>query len=496
MARSITKSRFAGFQSRLRVQAANNLGIIMSDQMTQNNIFREPELDLYDAYYENRQYDDLPTWENAQSQDGEYIPVRKRKPRIIYNLAKVLVDKVAAKLIGSSVFPKFIVEDDPEDTEFFRIVMKASHFRRHMLEPMKHMLRSGSCLVRFSLINGVPIIEHYNAKFCYPTFDESGELELVDIRYVYDDVDDKDSNGKPRTKWYKLTLSKTSDILYDNPIYQEGQGLPKFVEVERNDHNFGFVQAEWFRTGKFKFSHDGLSLYGDILDFIDEMNYSMSQTSQATSYNQDPQVVASGIDEDELDTMIRSSQKMWNVGRDGEVTMLEAGMEGVKQAGEVRADFRNRMLEVVRVVLHDPEKIVGNAQAASALEILHAPLLELIDELRTQIEPELVNLLVKISMVMLLMNAEGFDTVLETPEGFMPQSADITLQWPAIFPLTLDDKSKRTAAAVSAAGASIISRETATRFLATDFGIEDVEEELAKIAAQPVLNPFGSFGGM
>jgi hypothetical protein len=31
------------------------------------------------------------------------------------------------------------------------------------------------------------------------------------------------------------------------------------------------------------------------------------------------------------------------------------------------------------------------------------------------------------------------------------------------------------------------------KWLAKDFGIEDIEEEKAKIAAQPVINPFGGF---
>jgi hypothetical protein len=41
--------------------------------------------------------------------------------------------------------------------------------------------------------------------------------------------------------------------------------------------------------------------------------------------------------------------------------------------------------------------------------------------------------------------------------------------------------------------ASLISRETLTRWLAKDFDVQDVEAEIEKIANQPSLNPFGAF---
>lgn len=57
----------------------------------------------------------------------------------------------------------------------------------------------------------------------------------------------------------------------------------------------------------------------------------------------------------------------------------------------------------------------------------------------------------------------------------------------------MQDLQQKVAVAVAAAGGSLISREAMTRWLAEDFNIENIEEEIAKIAAQPVLNPFGSF---
>jgi len=483
--------RWSGRPSRLQEQAQNNLGIIMTDEMNRNQQFRTPELEILDAYYESRQYDDLQDWNEATISPGEYVPTRKRKPRIIYNLPKVLVDKVASKLFGAQVFPTFLVEDDPDDTEFFRSVQQVSNFRRSLMQPGKHLLISGSVFVRFYLVEGFPVIEHFNAKYCYPVFDETDELDSIEIRYVYEDPSDKDAAGRCKKKWYRMVLSKNTDILYDNPEFQSGMAMPKFTVVEENKHGLGFVQGEWFRTEKHKFSPDGYSVFGEILDFCDELNYSLSQTSQAVGYSQEPQLTVNNIDEDELDSLIKSSQKAWNLGHEGKAQFLESNLAGAKVAEEQRDHMRTRALDVARVIIHDPEKMAGHAQSGKALEILHGPLVELVDELRTMIEPCLRNLLVKLGMALI----ETSSDVIDVPKGYQPESVDITLQWPAIFPLTLEDIAQKVAAAVQATTANILSRESATRWIASEFGIENVEEELKKIESQPILNPFGSFGG-
>lgn len=491
MARTIRvgPKRWAGRPSRLQEQVNNNLGIIMTDDMAKNQQFRDKQLDQYDAYYESRQYDDKMNWEEAVKSD-RYIPVRDRKPRIIYNLPKVLVDKVASKIIGDKVFPTFSIEDDPDDTTFFRVVQRLCEFRGSLVQPIKHLLKSSSVFVRFYLVDGFPVIEHYNSKYCYPVFDERGELDAVEIRYVFEDQDDKDANGRPKKKWYKLFLSKAQDILFDTPDFVSGTTLPTFTPVQEVTHDLGFVQGEWFRTEKHKFDPDGYSVFGEILDFCDDLNYSLSQSSMAVGYNQEPQLTVTNIDEDELEELIKSSQKAMNLGKDGKAEYLETNLTGVETAEKQRMHNRQLALDVVRVVLHDPEKMAAHAQSGAALKVLNGPLLELIDELRTSIEPSLRNLLVKIGEALLETGSEAIDV----PAGYVPDSVMLTVNWPDIFPLTIQDILAKVGAATQATTAKIMSREYATRWIAPDVGIENIEEELQRLEAEPDLNPFGSFG--
>ena len=484
------KQRFAQY-SRLQQQARNNLGIIMTDQMNAPKKFRDDNLDVLDQYYECRQYDGLQDW-NEASESKVYVPVRKRKPRVVYNVAKVVIDKVAAKLCGDGMFPTFLVEDDPDDTQFFRIVQKACGFRRNLIDPIKHCLVSGSVFVRFFVVDGNLSMEWANAKFCYPEFDETGDLEQIEIKYIFQDTE-TDSTGKRIWKWYRIVLTKTADILYDNPEYKEGNA-PTFVEVDRAEHDLGWVQGEWLRTNKKKFDVDGDSLIIDILPFIDELNYSLSQTSQAIAYNQEPQVVVNDIDDDEVEKLIKSAQKSWNLGRNGKAAFLESNMKGVETAEDSRDHMRQFMLDVVRVVLHDPEKMAASASSGEALKVLNAPLVELIDELRTILEPSLINLLIKIALTMLELHARGEETILTVPSGYLPESLDLTCKWPPLFPTTIADLTAKVAAASQASSGMLISRESLTRWLAPDFGIENVEEELQKLEAEPIFNPFTGFG--
>lgn len=498
MARTMQVGPRSGRVSRLRQFANMNLGVKMLGNMRQNQEFRKDDLDVLDQYYEGSQYDDLQDWEDALDSD-DYVSIRKRKPRILFNVAKLVVDKVAAKLMGKAVFPTFVIEDDPDDTTFFATVVKAANLRRNLMDPIKHLLVSGSVFVRYFLVNGNIQIEWANAKFCYPVFDAMGNLAQLEIKYVYEDENDKDSQGEFRKKWYRLILTKTSDTLYDNPEYRENVE-PQFAVVNTNNHGLGWVQGEWLRTARDKFNPDGAGIYSDpgVMSFMDDLNYSLSQSSQAVGYNQDPQITVNNVDEDELETLIRSSQKAWNLGREGEAKYLETSLDGVKEAREQRDEMRERMFNVLRIVIHDPDKMGGDAQSGTALELLHAPLLELIDELRAMIEGDLSSLVIKIGLTCLIMNAKGLATVIEAPAGYMPGSLDIMVQWPAIFPPTLTDMQAMATVAQTLTQANIVSRETMTRWIATMTNIIDnVDEELEKIAAQPVMNPFGDsgFGG-
>jgi hypothetical protein len=486
------------FRHRSEMRVRNTLGLIRIDTPPKD-VYRDSRLEHFDAYYENRQYDSLPSWDQAQDANGQHISVRKRKPRLKVPFAKTLAQRLTAKLVGESVFPSFVIPDSPDDTEFIKAVVRESNIKNALIEPVRRMVNTGSVFIRFYIVAGTIKLEWFSSKYCYPTFQPNGELESVTIKYLFSDPEEKDENGNPKRKWFRMDLGRDAEILFDNPEYKEDQE-PEFNEVERVEHGLGFVQGEWGRIGDTSGEDDSIDGYGlccDLHDFIDELNYSLSQSSQAVGYNQDPQLTIKGMDEEEMASLIRSVTKSWNLGRNGEASFLEAGMEGVKVAMELRDKVRLNIQDLTRIVLLDPEKIVGSAQSAKAMEVLHGPLKELVDELRPIIARLMKNLVLKMAVAILAADRQGIETPIILPPGYVPTSLNLELDWPPIFQQTMEDLQKKVGIASQAKNSGLISPETALRYIAKDFGIENIEEELAKIdeaaAKAAALNPFGGF---
>ena len=149
--------------------------------------------------------------------------------------------------------------------------------------------------------------------------------------------------------------------------------------------------------------------------------------------------------------------------------------------------------DLARVVMLDPEKVVGHAQSAKAMEVLHGPMVELIEELQPQMEQHFKNLLLKMAMTVLIQSKLAAKVPVIVPPNYVPKSLELMGVWPAIFPQTMEDLQKKVSIASSVSSANLISRETMTRWLAKDFDVEDIEEEVRKVNEQPVINPFGGF---
>lgn len=484
---------FAGVsKSRAELRTQNLQGVIPAgEQSQQAKKYRRDCLELFDKYYEGRQYDDLPPWDIEPG--AAYIPVRKRRPRLQFAFAKVLGSRVSGKLVGRNAFPRLVSEGgDKEWEEFIRFVLRVSNLQAMLAEPFRRLTVAGSVFVRFFLSGGSMRVEHYHSKHCYPLFDDAGELVKLTVQYVYEDPQDIDEKGCPRQKWFKMELGQEVDVLYDNPPYKQGEE-PLFQVVSEAAHELGFVQGEWFRLSHNRHNDDGDSLIQDILGFIDELNYSLSQSSQAVQYNQDPQLAVKGMTEDEIQNLVRSAMQGWNLGRDGEANFLETSLSGVERADLLRDKVKLHLQDVTRIIMMDPEKMVAQAQSGVALEVLHGPFVELIDEIRPMIQGPLVKLVQKMAFAILKVAQAGGPVPINVPRGWLPQSIDLTPKWQPVFPQTIEDIQKKANLGIQLANATVVSREFVLRWLAADLGIEDIELELDRIAKQPVINPFGTF---
>ena len=239
--------------SRAEKRANNNLGVIQipSNGMgVQKRHYRSQVLKKVDDYLNSTQYDGLADWDDSICCDTDsYVKLKDRKPKIIFPFAKIYQDRMSSKLAGASTFPKFKIEDDDEADYFLNsLLIKGSFFKAKMQSLAKDLALRTSSFARFKFSDGQLQIIKYNSNYCYPVFDDAGELESIEIKYVYDTDEVDEQTGKMVKEWFKLELTKDADILYDNPRYHENSD-PEFEIEEQVDHGFGFVQGEWFRFG-------------------------------------------------------------------------------------------------------------------------------------------------------------------------------------------------------------------------------------------------------
>jgi len=478
--------------SRSEKRANNNLGIVLNTGNEKSDRYRSPKLCVVQSYLEGTQYDGKQDWDQAACSDT-HVPLKDRKPKIIYPFAKVFADRLSSKLLGRSTFPAVKVEDDEDTSYFTKIVLNGTFFQARMLDMCKKLVAYNSCFVRFKMTNGSLKLEKYNPNYCYPSFDPAGNLDFIEIKYVYD-TGETDNKGKKIERWYKLILSTTTDTLFSNPIYVENS-KPEFEVVSSIEHNLGYVQGEWFSIGEDLYSPDGESepFILQIKDFVDAINYNLSQTDTATNYGNDPQLVLSGMDEDDIDKLIKSSAKAWALGREGKAAFLEVAGSGLEASRETREDFFKRVQDIARIVMLDPEKMQASAQSGKAMEVMHAPLVELVNEIRPWIEKGFKSLIAKMIDTIITLNTLGFETQFTMPEDFVPASMEFTITWPPVFELTTQDKQQVVSIGLQASNGNIISRDTALKWIQSqgvDFGVEDFELERQKVDSQKTFGGF------
>ena len=486
----------ATMRSRTQERIRNKLGIIPLSRAEDGiRRWRSDYLHELDNYMESKQYDDKTNWWEAESSE-EFIEIRDRKPCVIFPLPRIHAERVNSKLFGLEVFPKFQIQDDQEAEELIAEMLRSVKFRSHIKEAGEIALAKGACFVSFRHQVDQIVIETHNPNHCYPEFDQSGELEFVKVLFVFkDETDIDEETKKPKEKWHRKDFSKFIDIEYDNPVYRPDV-MPEFKVMDSVNHNLGFVQGVWLKTTHDPRKLEGKSIIHDIRDFTDSLCYNLSQSDRATEAVTDPQTVFSGMTNDELEDLIRSSRRAWALGREGTAQFLEPSGTGIQSANEQDIRLQKAADQITRAIHHDPDKIIGSAQSAVAMKVMHEPLIGLINEMRPLLEERLIFLVVKIFGLLVMLNRMGIPGPIKfTKKNYMPKNLDIVCRWGEIFPPTIADDQQKSSLLLQLANGNIISRRTALVEVvkAGIVEVKDIDKELSEINTQKQFNTY--FGG-
>lgn len=551
-------------------------GLQQHSQMTADGIVRGGEskrfweLDKLERYYKGTQYVGMPSWWDKS------VPLQQRAPCIIYPLPRAACEQATRFTFGEGKFPdvRFVGRDPTQDPdaaddvieglqlalnldeaktldELYRGILTQSGLKLVMRELLRRGLAMRTAVCVVTLRDGELCFEPLNAKYCTAQWADSHAKRLASIccRYKYP-VEEPDDRGKLVTNWYwyRRDITTEADVCYlPAPVAKDGSEPEwRINEARTVVHQLGFVPAKWMPNlpqmdiG----DEDGFALIDGLEKEIDGLNFALSVRHRGALYYGTPQYTETGVAEGDgpaaqivptrrIETLptqgggqmsfdagpiaVRASgpDVVWSYQADSaKIGIMEQTGSASRAVTEHVADLRARILEAISVVLVDPAIVSGKAEtSAKALQLLHQPLLALVDDLRECWGSHFRDLLgLALRLVLRTIETGGvvylpharraakvlsrFDRIVAVDEQspgrpvvrrwFQPQ---MSLLWGDHFPATNTDVKEAVAAVAQArAFASkpeerdpIISQKTAVRYVATYFGVNDLDAEMKAI---------------
>lgn len=282
-------------------------------------------IDRLDRYIKGTQYEDRPGWFTDEK------PLLERAPCIVYPVAENANASNASMLLGEGRFPRIEVAkptapkgaegvESPEDHRIedlnaFINGGLATHARLKATARRIYRRAVDTCVgVAIICARGGRIrIDSVGAKVCTPTFVEGGrqfEVETLNIQYPYIDRYWHETMRKwaVRPLLFRRLITAESDVTF-KPLPADIDGQPpKSGEWVRDDsksvdHNLGFCPVIWYphdHTGDISDGADGVAAHAHLLDEIDALNISLSQRQRAAIYCGDPQIVETGVSDDDV----------------------------------------------------------------------------------------------------------------------------------------------------------------------------------------------------
>jgi hypothetical protein len=221
---------------------------------------------------------------------------------------------------------------------------------------------------------------------------------------------------------------------------------------------------------------DGACTFRPAVDTQIEMEYQLSQAGRGLKYSSDPLLMIREPAGGDNQQLVRSASSALIVSEKGDAKLLEIDGRAAAAVIEYCRALRELALESIHGNRANADKLSA-AQSGRALELLHQPLVWLVDKMRTSYGE--YGLLLLIDMV--IKASKKVEVKIMGKKVDLDPNGPITLNWGTWFPATEQDRAAQASALEAHRKAGHLSRETAVRSLAQNYGIEDVDAELGKI---------------
>ena len=361
---------------------------------------RYQRLEVLQRFYDGTIYDHLPYsfYEEVEPGTQAYIPLRDRRPSVIYSVPRVVVGRSVNLLFGGKHWPQ-ISEPSKELSDYFLDLNRTTPIQGVMLEAAT-VGAAGSVFVAFAIAEDRTFYEVWPSRFCIPIFDRMRELEEILIlfpTYGYEllsiGFNSKELQDRKDDLWfYAKKLTKQEEIVYE-PIPCDQFKSPSESLKKNNDrstrHGLNMVPGAWIRNFPKSNGLDADATYGGpILNLCVEIDYQLSQCGRGLKYNSDPQLLIKEPPQPTAQgelfgatSRIRSASNALIVGSEGDAKLLEISGQGQKVVLEFVEKLRRYAIEIARGSHKDPDKAYGN-MSGRAMEILDEELIGLCNDLR------------------------------------------------------------------------------------------------------------------
>ena len=438
-----------------------------------------------------------PGFYNADS-----LPLKYRKPSTPYALAKVIVDRFTGLLFSERRHPQLRVEGDPQTEDYVQAIIEQSRLWPTMILARTYGGAMGSVAVGFSFVQGKPIIEVYDPRWCSPIFTDRAtkRLKAIEIRYQYPETMQDPETGMwvEVPFWYRRVITQEQDVIFKPAPVGDGTE-PAWQTDWTAQHNFGFCPVVWCQNIPVLDDIDGDCDFHGTQELMASIDALLSQAQRGTLANGDPTVVLT-TDAD-LNSVSKGSNNAIKLPAGSDAKYLEINGQSAKSSVELAEHYRRYALEVTQCVLDSGS---DNNAPKTATEITRRffSMLSKADVLREQYGEKLVKPIIE----MMLSAAKALNEPKVTEDGLIVRQAltlpprivekggsletvnrhlgpggVLTLRWPEYFEPTYTDAKEAAQAISMAKSANVVDEETAVQYMAPFFKVQNPAEMLRRL---------------
>jgi hypothetical protein len=427
-------------------------------------------------------YDHIPySFSEERTGNGEYIPLSKRRPSVRTGICRVVVEDSVSLLFGEGRFP--MVE---APAPALRAVIKELITETRLGEVMNAAAvhgSVGSVAILMRILSSRAFFEMLETTYLTPSWSLTAPDTLekvVELRKV--------KAGQLRAAgyivadgeyWFQREWDAEAESWFF-PIstidYANGKA-PKLDPARTVIHGLGFVPMVWIKNLPSQDKIDGPCTFEAAISTVIEMDYQLSQAGRGLKYASDPTLLIKEPAIADEGSIVRSAGNALVVSEKGDAKLLEINGTAAAAVVEYVRVLREVALESIHGNRTNVDKMSG-AQSGRALELMNQGLLWLADRLRITYGQ---NGLLPLIRMLCLASDKMSITVGGKPVGRL--NADgISLKWARFSPPSYAEKLQEAQAYRTLRDGGLMSQETVIGKIAADNDIEDLDQEVFRIA--------------